>query len=74
MKKIIIYVILIFALLVAIGISLNYYINRNIEPEELRCYKGKLLIRIEENNHVYSKVNNISCDYDKGMLIIEEQS
>jgi len=38
------------------------------------CYKGKLIHRIGDDGTVYVKVKNVSCEVDRGMIIIEEKS
>ena len=57
-----------------VGISVQYYITMPIEPESLVCHKGKLLAQVEGEGTVYTRIKKFSCDYEKGMLIIEEQS
>lgn len=71
MKKILSFVVSIIAILLIIGISLQYYIS-NYEPEQFVCHKGKLLMQIEGT--MYTKAKGVSCEFEKGMLIIEEQS
>jgi hypothetical protein len=61
-------------LLLIIGISLQYYVTMKLEPDALVCHKGKLLSQVNVEGKVYTKVKDFSCDYEKGMLIIEEQS
>lgn len=73
MKKILTWMIIIFSIVLVCGIVLNYYIQKQ-EPEEVVCYKGKLLIQMEEGTAIYTRVKGLSCEYEKGRLIIEEQS
>ncbi len=54
-----------------IGISLQDYISR-YEPELFVCHKGKLLMQIEGT--MYTKAKGVTCEFEKGMLILEEQS
>jgi len=61
-------------LLLIIGIGLQYYISKPIAPKDLVCHKGKLLHKLDVDENVYLKVKGISCEFEKGMLIIEEQS
>ena len=56
------------------GIAVQYYVYQPVKPKELVCHKGKLLHRIGDGETVYLKVKGISCEYEKGTLIIEEQS
>ena len=60
-------------LLLIFGIALQYYISQPIETNEVMCHKGKLIHRIGDDGSVYLKVNNVSCVFEKGMIIIEEQ-
>ena len=60
-------------LLLIIGISLQYYVAVELPPDSLVCHKGKLLSQVGDDGKVYTKVKNFTCDYEKGMLIIEEQ-
>ena len=74
MKKLIIFiVILIFGVLLT-GIGLQYYISQPVVLDKLICHKGKLLAQVEGEGAVYTKVKGFTCDYEKGMLIIEEKS
>lgn len=61
-------------LFLLIGIGLQYYISKPIESKELICHKGKLLHKLDGGEDVYVKIKRISCEFEKGMLIIEEQS
>ena len=60
-------------LILIIGISFNYYVL-NKEMSDIICHKNKLLIQIESGTPIYTKVKGISCEVEKGILIIEEQS
>ena len=71
LSKTIKFIVSIIAIILIIGISLQYYIS-NYEPEQFVCHKGKLLMQIE--NTMYTKAKGVSCEFEKGMLIIEEQS
>jgi len=61
-------------LLLIIGIGLQYYVSKPIKSKELICHKNRLLHKIDDDESVYVKIKNISCEFDKGMIIIEEQS
>jgi len=61
-------------ILLVIGIVLQYYISINIEPESIICHKGKLLLQLEEGEAIYTRAKGVTCDFEKGMLIVEEQS
>ena len=60
-------------LLLIIGIGLQYYISKPIKLKELICHKNRLLHKIDDDESVYVKIKGISCEFEKGMLIIEEQ-
>ena len=74
LSKIWSYVLLIIVVFLIIGILLQYYMALPVEPKELVCHKGKLLAQVKDEAFVYTRIRKFSCDYDKGMLIIEEQS
>ena len=61
-------------LLLIIGIGLQYYVSKPIKSKELICHKNRLLHKIDDDESVYVKIKGISCEFEKGMLIIEEQS
>jgi len=73
-SKIMRYLIPIIMILLVIGIVLQYYISINIEPESIICHKGKLLLQLEEGEAIYTRAKGVTCDFEKGMLIVEEQS
>ena len=74
MKTIIKIILPIIMILLIIGIVLQYYVSINIQPESMICHKGKLLMQLQEGESVYTKAKGVSCEFEKGMLIIEEQS
>ena len=61
-------------IILIIGIVLQYYVSINIEPESIICHKGKLLLQLEEGEAIYTRAKGVTCDFEKGMLIVEEQS
>jgi hypothetical protein len=61
-------------IILVIGISLQYYVSQHNEPKRLMCHKSKLLALVDEEGTVYTRVKNVTCEFEKGMLIIEEQS
>lgn len=73
LSKIIKFAVPIIMLCLIIGIVLQYYISMKLEPQTLVCHKGKLLAKIDNEEAVYTRMKKLSCDYEKGMLIIEEQ-
>ena len=73
-SKIMRYLIPMIMIILTIGIVLQYYVSINLQPESMICHKGKLLMQLQEGESVYTKAKGVSCDFEKGMLIIEEQS
>jgi len=73
-SKILSYFVLVIMILLIIGIVLQYYVSLPQEPQKLVCHKGRLLAQVEGEGAVYTRIKKFSCEYEKGMLIIEEQS
>ena len=73
-SKILSYFAALIILLLLIGIGLQYYISKPIKSKELICHKNRLLHKINDDENVYLKIKGISCEFEKGMIIIEEQS
>ena len=73
-KKFLKYCLFIFVILLFIGIGLQFYISQPIETKELMCHKGRLIHRIGDTGSVYLKVKGVSCVFERGIIIIEEQS
>jgi len=73
-SKIMRYLIPIIMIILIIGIVLQYYVSINLEPESMICHKGKLLLQLEEGEAIYTRAKGVTCDFEKGMLIVEEQS
>ena len=67
------YLIVLAILLLAICIALYYYVSQPTESKEVLCHKGNLIHRLGDDGTVYMKVKGVSCEFDKGMIIIEEQ-
>lgn len=61
-------------ILLVICIGLYYYVSQPLDSKELICFKGRLLHKIGDDENVYLKVKGVSCEFEKGMIIIEEQS
>ena len=71
-SKILSYLVLIVMIFLIIGIVLQYYVSINIEPESMICHKGKLLMQLQEGEAIYTRATGVVCEFEKGMLIIEE--
>jgi len=72
-SKILSYVVALIILFLIFGIGLYYYASKPIESKEVLCHKGKLIHRLGDDGTVYIKVKGVSCVFEKGMIIIEEQ-
>ena len=73
LKKTMIWIFSIVCILLIMVYSI-YYINIEQETEEMICYKGKLLLQLEEGEAIYTRAKGVTCEYENGILIIEEQS
>jgi hypothetical protein len=73
-SKIMRYLIPIIMIILIIGIVLQYYVSINLEPDSMVCHKGKLLLQLEEGQAIYTRAKGVTCEFEKGMLILEEQS
>jgi preprotein translocase subunit YajC len=71
-SKIMRYLIPMIMIILIIGIVLQYYVSINLQPESMICHKGKLLMQLQEGESVYTKAKGVNCEFEKGMLIIEE--
>lgn len=71
-SKIMRYLIPIMMVFLIIGIVLQYYVSINLEPEQMICHKGKLLMQLQEGESIYTRADGVVCEFEKGMLIIEE--
>lgn len=71
-SKIMRYLIPMIMIVLVIGIVLQYYVSMNLEPEHMICHKGKLLMQLQEGEAVYTRAQGVVCEFEKGMLIIEE--
>ena len=71
-SKIMRYLIPMIIILIIIGIVLQYYVSINLEPEQVICHKGKLLMQLQEGEAIYTRAKGVVCEFEKGMLIIEE--
>lgn len=72
-SKIMIFVVAFIISILLIGIGTQYYISQPMEHDELVCHKGRLLIQVGGEGTVYTRMKEFTCDYEKGMLIIEEK-
>ena len=72
-SKILSYVVALIILFLIFGIGLYYYASEPIESKEVLCHNGKLIHKLGDDGTVYIKVKGVSCVFEKGMIIIEEQ-
>jgi len=73
-SKIMRYLIPMIMILLIIGIVLQYYVSINIQPDNMVCHKGRLLMQLQEGEAIYTRAKGVVCEFEKGMLILEEQS
>jgi len=56
------------------GISIQHNVSKPNPPKKLLCNEGNLLSQIDGKGSVYTRVSGLSCNYDKGTLIISDKS
>lgn len=56
------------------GIFIQHYVSTPNPPKKLLCNDGNLLSQVDGSGSVYTKVGGLSCNYDKGTLIISDKS
>lgn len=56
------------------GIFIQHHVSKPSPPKKLLCNKGNLLSQIDGKGSVYTRVSGLSCNYDKGTLIISDKS
>jgi len=56
------------------GIFVQHHTSKPNPPKKLLCNEGNLLYQIDGKGSVYTKVGGLSCNYDKGNLIISDKS
>ena len=56
------------------GIFIQHHVTKPTPPKKLLCNEGNLLSQVDGSGSVYTKVGGLSCNYDKGTLIISEKS
>jgi hypothetical protein len=54
------------------GIAVQHLVTKPQDPKKLVCSEGKLLSQITGQGPVYTRVNGLSCNYEKGVLIISD--
>jgi len=74
MKKILVVVTSIIIMLLFLCLFVNFYVNKQEDLKYLMCHKGRVLHKIDVGETVYLKIKGISCEFEKGMIIIEDQS
>ena len=73
-SKILSYFLTFVVIFLIIGIAVQYYISQPKKPQSLICHKGKLLSQVGDEGTVYTRIKGLSCEFEKDILIIEEQS
>jgi hypothetical protein len=56
------------------GIFIQHHLSKPNPPKKLLCDEGNLLSQIDGTGSVYTRVSGLSCNYDKGTLIISDKS
>ena len=56
------------------GIFIQHHVTKPTPPKKLLCNEGNLLSQIDGKGSVYTRVSGLSCNYDKGTLIISDKS
>ena len=56
------------------GIYIQHNVSKPSPPKKLLCNEGNLLSQIDGKGSVYTRVGGLSCNYDKGTLIISGKS
>jgi len=56
------------------GIFVQHHTSKPNLPKKLLCNEGNLLSQIDGKGSVYTRVGGLSCNYDKGNLIISDKS
>ena len=56
------------------GIFTQHHVSKPNPPKKLLCNDGNLLSQVDGSGSVYTKVGGLSCNYDKGTLIISDKS
>jgi hypothetical protein len=59
-------------LFLVFGIVVQHLVSQPQVPKKLVCNEGKLLSQVTGQGSVYTKVNGLSCVYEKGILIISD--
>ena len=56
------------------GIFIQHHVSKSNQPKKLLCNEGNLLSQIDGKGSVYTRVSGLSCNYDRGTLIISHKS
>ncbi|MGA1000071.1 MAG: hypothetical protein ACO3SG_01560 [Methylophilaceae bacterium] len=59
-------------LFLVFGIVVQHLVSQPEDPKKLVCNEGKLLSQVTGQGSVYTRVNGLSCAYEKGILIISD--
>ena len=55
------------------GIFIQHHVSKPNPPKKLLCNEGTLLSQIDGKGSVYTKVVGLSCNYERGTLIIGDK-
>jgi len=71
-KTVLKYLVALTMLFLVFGIVVKHLVSQPQDPKKLVCNEGKLLSQVTGQGSVYTKVNGLSCAYEKGILIISD--
>ena len=56
------------------GIFIQHHVSKPNPPKKLLCNEGNLLSQVDDSGYVYTRVAGLSCNYEKGTLIISDKT
>ena len=73
-KDVLKYLVIPIMIFLMFGIFIQHHVSKPNPPKKLLCNDGNLLSQVDGSGSVYTKVGGLSCNYDKGTLIISDKS
>ena len=61
-------------LFLSFGVAVHAKLSKPVPPENLLCFKGKLLSQVEGGGTVYTQLSEFSCNYDNDSLVISNKT
>ena len=71
LKKIIKIIVPCFMAIIAIGAIINYYVTQPKDFPEEMCWKNKYLVRLGDDGSVYTRIRDVYCETENGIIILE---